>query len=46
MKVSSANIKRDIKLLNLNAYTGIALIEEPDGTERSLAVKSLVIEFE
>lgn len=46
MKVSTTNIRRDIKLLSLNADTGIALIQEPNGTQRSLAVKSLIIEFE
>ena len=46
MKVVTTNIRRDVKLLNLNANTGVALIEEPDGTERSLAIKTLTIEFE
>ncbi len=46
MKVSTTNIRRDIKLLSLNTDTGIALIQEPNGSQRSLAVKSLIIEFE
>ena len=46
MKVVTTNIRRDVNLLNLNAHTGIALVEEPDGTEKSLAIKALTIEFE
>ena len=45
MKVSTTNIRRDIKLLNLDVSTGIAHIQDPDGTEHSIAVKSLTIEF-
>lgn len=46
MKVVTTNIRRDIELLNLDTSSGIALIQEPDGTKQSLAVKSLTIEFE
>ena len=46
MKVVTTNIRRDIKLIDLNASTGIALIQDPEGTEQTLAVKSLTIEFE
>lgn len=45
MKVTTTNIRRDIKLLNLDVATGVALIQEPDGTEHPLTVKSLTIEF-
>ena len=45
MKVTTTNIRRDIKLINLDVSTGAALIQEPDGKEHSLTVKSLTIEF-